>query len=53
MKPNYSFPLKKHKIPENFVSNLQDFIKEVLKNQPNDIIEFGYAYFDAKCSVII
>lgn len=52
MKPNYNFPLKKHKIPEGFVENLQDFIKEILRNQPSDIVEFGYAYFDAKCSVL-
>ena len=37
--------LKKHKIPETFTDILSDFTKEILRNQPLDIIDFACEYF--------
>jgi hypothetical protein len=39
--------IKKFPIPEGFPEILHDFAKEVLRNQPEDIIEFSAEYF--KC----
>ena len=37
---NNKFP-----IPENFEEILHDYIKNVIKYQPNNIAEFSYEYF--------
>jgi hypothetical protein len=37
--------IKKFKVPENFENILSDFAKEILRNQPKDIIDFGIEYF--------
>ena len=37
--------LNKFKVPNNFENILSDFAKEVLRNQPPDIIDFGAEYF--------
>jgi len=39
--------LKKFPVPKNFETILYDFAKEVLKNKPKDIIDFGIEYFKA------
>jgi hypothetical protein len=39
--------LKKFPVPKNFETILYDFAKEVLRNQPKDIIDFGIEYFKA------
>ena len=37
--------IKKFKIPKHFDDILSDFAKEILRNQPKDIIDFGIEYF--------
>lgn len=37
--------LNKFKVLNNFENILSDFAKEVLRNQPPDIIDFGAEYF--------
>ena len=37
--------IKKFKVPNNFEDILSDFAKEILRNQPKDIIDFGREYF--------
>ena len=37
--------IKKFKVPNNFENILSDFAKEILRNQPKDIIQFGIEYF--------
>jgi hypothetical protein len=37
--------IKKFKVPDNFENILSDFAKEILRNQPKDIIDFGIEYF--------
>ena len=37
--------IKKFKVPNDFENILSDFAKEILRNQPKDIIEFGIEYF--------
>ena len=37
--------IKKFKVPNNFENILSDFAKEILRNQPKDIIDFGIEYF--------
>ncbi len=39
--------IKKHTIPEGFPEILTEFTKEILRNQPLDLIDFGCEYF--KC----
>ena len=39
--------IKKYSIPPGFQDLLSEFTKEILRNQPNDIIDFGVEYF--KC----
>ena len=39
--------IKKYTIPPGFQDLLSEFTKEILRNQPNDIIDFGVEYF--KC----
>ena len=40
--------LNKFQIPENFTDILHDFAKEVVREQPKDIIDFAVEYFKAK-----
>ena len=35
----------KYPIPEGFHDILHDFIKEIIRAQPNDIFDFGIQYF--------
>ena len=37
--------IKRFKIPNDFENILNDFAKEILRNQPKDIIQFGIEYF--------
>ena len=37
--------IKKFKVPNGFENILSDFAKEILRNQPKDIIQFGIEYF--------
>jgi len=39
-------------VPTDFPQILHDFAREVLRNQPKDIIDFGYLYFKALEEVI-
>jgi len=38
---------KKFSLPENFYPILEDYSREVLRDQPIDIVEFSYLYFKA------
>jgi len=38
---------KKFSLPEDFYPVLEDYSREVLRDQPADIIEFSYLYFKA------
>ena len=38
---------KKYALPENFYNVLEDYSREVLRDQPQDILEFSYLYFKA------
>ena len=38
---------KKFTIPENFQDFLAEYTREVLRDQPQDIVEFSYLYFKA------
>mgnify|MGYP000309437286 CR=1 FL=1 len=38
---------KKFELPENFYEILESYSREVLRDQPLDIIEFSYLYFKA------
>ena len=40
--------LQKFPIPQTFQEILYEFSREILREQPIDIIEFGAAYFKAK-----
>lgn len=39
--------IKKFRVPEGFENLLNDFAREVLRNQPKDILDFGVQYFTA------
>lgn len=39
--------LQKFPVPDNFYEILHDFSREVIRDQPEDIIEYGSLYFDA------
>ena len=39
--------LQKFPVPSGFPKILHDFIMELLRDQPRDIIEYGYMYFEA------
>ena len=39
--------LQKFPVPDNFYEILHDFAREVIRDQPEDIIEYGSLYFDA------
>ncbi len=38
---------KKFELPEGFMEILEDYSREVLRDQPLDIVEFSYLYFKA------
>ena len=38
---------KKFALPEDFMETLEAYSREVLRDQPIDIIEFSYLYFKA------
>ena len=38
---------KKFELPEGFYDILEGYTREVLRDQPIDIIEFSYLYFKA------
>ena len=38
---------KKYTLPENFYTVLEDYSREVLRDQPMDVVEFSYLYFKA------
>ena len=38
---------KKFELPEGFYDLLENYSREVLRDQPLDIIEFSYLYFKA------
>ena len=40
----YNFP-NKYPIPEKFPQILHDYVKEVMRNQPKDILDFSIKYF--------
>lgn len=43
---------KKFQLPENAYKILEDYTREVLRDQPKDILEFSYMYFKALEEVI-
>ena len=38
---------KKFAMPEGFYQILEDYSREVLRDQPRDIVEYSYLYFKA------
>ena len=48
---------KKYELPDGFYNVLEDFSREVLRDQPQDIVEFSFLYFKAmeevSCSFMI
>jgi len=38
---------RKFEMPQGFYQLLEDYSREVLRNQPADIVEFSYLYFQA------
>ena len=40
--------LKKYHVPNGFDKILHEFIREVLRYQPDDLVDFGAVYFDTK-----
>ena len=38
---------KKFALPENFHNLLEDYCREVLRDQPQDIVEYSFLYFKA------
>jgi hypothetical protein len=38
---------KKFSLPEGAYNILEDYTREVLRDQPKDILEFSYLYFKA------
>ena len=43
--------LQKYPVPEDFPDLLHDFAREVLRDQPDNIYEYGAQYFKAMYSV--
>ena len=39
--------IQKYPVPQGFPDILHDFAREVLRDQPENIYEFGYLYFKA------
>ena len=40
--------LQKFSVPESFPEILHDFAREILRDQPKDILKYGFEYFKAK-----
>ena len=38
---------QKYELPQGFYNVLEDYSREVLRDQPQDILEFSYMYFKA------
>ena len=38
---------KKYILPDGFYQVIEDYSREVLRDQPQDILEFSYLYFKA------
>jgi hypothetical protein len=45
--------LQQYETPEGFLELLHDLIKEVLRNQPEDVVEFSALYFKCLQEVIL
>ena len=45
--------IQKYPVPQGFPDVLHDFAREVLRDQPENIYEFGYLYFKAMEEVSI
>ncbi len=45
--------LQKYPVPQGFPDILHDFAKEVLRDQPDNLTEYGWLYFKALEEVII
>jgi hypothetical protein len=45
--------LQKFPIPKDFPKLFHDFTKEILRDQPKDIIDYAYLYFKALEEVYI
>ena len=43
--------LQKYPVPEDFPDLLHDFAREVLRDQPDDIYQYGAQYFKAMYEV--
>lgn len=39
--------LQKHPVPAGFPQILHDYIKELLRDQPRDIVDYSWQYFKA------
>jgi len=39
--------LQKFPVPDNFYEILHDFAREIIRDQPEDILEYGANYFEA------
>lgn len=39
--------LQKYPVPGDFPDLLHDFTREILRDQPADILEYGFMYFKA------
>lgn len=39
--------LQKFPVPQEFPDVLHDFAREILRDQPEDILEYGFLYFKA------
>ena len=45
--------LQKYPVPEDFPDLLHDFAREVLRDQPQNIYEYGALYFKARYEVSV
>ena len=43
--------LQKYPVPQDFASVLHDLTREILRDQPEDIVEYAALYFEAKRDV--
>lgn len=41
--------LQKFPVPQGFADILHDYCREVLRDQPQDILDYSFNYFDAIC----
>ena len=44
---------RKFELPEGFYKVLEDYTREVLRDQPQDILEYSYLYFKHVDEVIV